>query len=217
MTTPSQQSSLLVSLSELHDRFARILPALESYIPFACRGVRCPAQRDDRAAEMRAIAWTWLCRLAEQGRDASAFAPSLAFMVARHVRCGRRLAGAERSRDVLSRLAQHKHGFAVGRLPDFSTLMGNPFDEAVQDNTRSPVPDQVQFRCDFPAWLRQWDHRNREIVRCMALGERTQDLARSFHLSPARVSQLRRQYHDSWELFCSELPAHARLAMPQLE
>ena len=38
----------------------------------------------------------------------------------------------------------------------------------------------------------------------MATGERTMDLARKYVISPARVSQLRRDYQEDWELFCAE-------------
>jgi hypothetical protein len=44
---------------------------------------------------------------------------------------------------VLSPVAQRLNGFAVGKLPDFSTLDGSPLEEALIDNTVSPVPEQV--------------------------------------------------------------------------
>jgi hypothetical protein len=42
------------------------------------------------------------------------------------------------------------------------------------------------------------------LIKAMALSERTDTLARQFGVSPARISQLRREYHDSWERFCAE-------------
>ena len=50
----------------------------------------------------------------------------------------------------LSPLAQQRKGFTVGKLPDYGTLNGTPLEEALHDNTRSPVPEQVCFRLDFP-------------------------------------------------------------------
>ena len=58
----------------------------------------------------------------------------------------------EKGKDELSPRAQRQHGFAVGTLPEFSTQNGNPLDEALQDNTRSEIPEQVAFRLDFPTW-----------------------------------------------------------------
>ena len=57
----------------------------------------------------------------------------------------------ERTKDVLSPLAQQRKGFAVCKLPDCSTLDGNPLDEALHDNTKSPPDEQCAFRIDFPA------------------------------------------------------------------
>ena len=72
----------------------------------------------------------------------------------------------------------------------------------MRDNTVTPVPDQVQFRIDWPAWLRTLTPRERRIIKEMARGERTMDLGREFELSPARISQLRREFHDGWARFC---------------
>jgi hypothetical protein len=38
------------------------------------------------------------------------------------------------------------------------------------------------------------------------LGERTLDVAGKYGLSPGRVSQLRREFHDDWEFFCAGPP-----------
>jgi hypothetical protein len=60
------------------------------------------------------------------------------------------------------------------------------FEERLQDNTRSPVPDQVAFRIDFPAWLNTLTPRERRLIREMARDERTKDLSRMFELSPGK-------------------------------
>jgi hypothetical protein len=163
--------------------------------------------QQEAVAEMVALCWKWFLRLAEQGKDATRFPSVLATFAARAVYNGRRLAGTYKSKDVLSPAAQRRHGFAVGRLPDFSTLNGNPLFDALQDNTRSPVPDQVSFRLDFPAWLATLSARNRSIAQDMARGHRTGELAEKYGLSPARVSQLRREFYLDWQIFCGDLPA----------
>jgi hypothetical protein len=156
---------------------------------------------------MVALSWRWFVQLAEQGKDATHFPSVLATFAARAVYNGRRLAGMSKAKDALSPVAQRRHGFAVGRLPDFSTLNGNPLSEALHDNTQSPVIDQVAFRFDFPAWLATLGARNRNIAQDMAQGHRTGELAETYGLSPARVSQLRRQFYLGWQSFCGELPA----------
>ena len=52
-----------------------------------------------------------------RGKDVITFVGALARYAARAVRCGRRLTGQEKAKDVLSSLAQRRHGFTVGSLP----------------------------------------------------------------------------------------------------
>ena len=194
------------SLARLQAAFLSIVPRIELH-GRVCFRTKNYQDRQEAVAEMVALCWKWFLRLAEQGKDATRFPSVLATFAARAVHSGRRLAGMSKAKDVLSPVAQRRHGFAVGRLPDFSTLNGNPLAEALQDNTRSPVPDQVAFRFDFPAWLSSLGARDRGIAQDMAQGHRTGELADAYGLSPARVSQLRRQFYMDWQSFCGELPA----------
>ena len=78
--------------------------------------------------------------LAQKGKDATQFASSLASYAARAVKCGRRITGQIKPKDAMNEATQQRHGFCVGKLPDFSTLSENPLSDALIDNTRSPVP-----------------------------------------------------------------------------
>src|SRR5262245_3121703 len=138
-------------------------------------------------AEMVALAWLWFVRLVQQGKDPTRFASALATYAARAVKAGRRLCGIEKAREVLSSRAQYRQNFAVVSLPHTSTLAGTPLDEALHDNTQTPVPDQVAFRQDFPAWLSGLGERDRRVITDLMLGERTLDVARGHGLSPARI------------------------------
>jgi hypothetical protein len=101
-------------------------------------------------------------------------------------------------------LAQQKRHFAMEKLPDFSTLHGSHLEEALHDNTLSPVADQVTFRLDFPAWLARLTERDHAIVENLMVGERTLDVAGKYGLSPARISQKRREFCNDWQNFCGE-------------
>ena len=72
----------------------------------------------------------------------------------------------------------------------------------VRDNTSTPIPDQVQFRCDFPAWKHSLPFTKRQLVDSLALGHRTKDLATEFRLSEARISQLRKEFFEDYAAFC---------------
>jgi hypothetical protein len=193
-------------LPHLQAAFLSIVPRIELH-GRVCFRTKSWHDQQEAVAEMVDLCWKWFLRLAERGKDATRFPSVLATFAARAVYNGRRLAGMSKAKDVLSSVAQRRHGFAVGRLPDVSTLNGNPLFDALHDNSRSPVPEQVAFRLDFPAWLATLGARNRSIAQDMAQGHRTGELADAYGLSPARVSQLRRQFHRDWQKFCGELPA----------
>jgi hypothetical protein len=42
------------------------------------------------------------------------------------------------------------------------------------------------------------------LIRDMAANELTLALARKYRLSPARISQLRREFHDDWQRFTAD-------------
>jgi hypothetical protein len=193
-----------VSPHALQVTFLAILPRITEHGKVYFRHLKCPHAREEALAEMRALSWSWFVRLAERGKDATRFVSALATFAARAVRSGRKVCGQDSAKDVLSPRAQQRHGFVVCALPNFSTLNGNPIDEALRDNTRSEVPDAVAFKCDFPNWRASHCRRDRHRIDRLMLGERTGEAARKFGLSPGRVSQLRRQFHDDWEHFTAD-------------
>jgi hypothetical protein len=183
----------------LHTQFLVILPRIEQHGRVRFRHLHRPAQ-EEVIAEMVALCWLWFSRLAERGRDATRFPSALATYAARAVNSGRRLCGQDPARDALSASAQLRHRFVVTTLPD-NPLAGTPAGEALRDNTKSDVPTQVAFRLDFPAWRRSYSARDRRLLDDLMVGERTSDVAQKYGVSRARVSQLRRQFHDDWQQF----------------
>jgi hypothetical protein len=117
----------------------------------------------------------------------------------------------------MSPLAQQQHNFTVESLPASTSrphenLCGavsgqrylDTFEERLRDNTQTPVPDQVQFRIDFPAWLKTLTPRERRIIKAMARNERTLDLSKTFEVTPGRISQMRREFCEGWKRFCGD-------------
>jgi hypothetical protein len=184
--------------------FLTILPRIETHACIVFRQVRCPHRQADCIQETVGLAWKWFVRLARKGKDAREFPSALATYAAKAVKCGRRLCGQEKAKDALSPMAQQRHSFTVASLPMHSTLSTNPFSEALADNTRSPVPEQVHFRIDFPAFLASLGDRNRRIAEDMMLGHRTKELADMHRITEGRVSQLRRLFMEEWGRFCGD-------------
>src|SRR4051794_21757325 len=154
----------------LHSAFLTLLPRVISQARRRCRGVRCPHRRDDLCAEAAALAWRWYLRLAERGRDATCFPAGFAILAATAALAGRRLAGQEKARDALSEQARRR-GVTVVRL-------AGALADVLTHNTRTPVPEQVGFRLDFPAWLRRLRRRDRRLVAGLLLGRPVVELAR---------------------------------------
>ncbi len=75
------------------------------------------------------------------------------------------------------------------------------------DNTKSPPDEIVCFKLDFLAWLASLAERDRSIVEDLMIGERTLDVANKYKVSPARISQKRREFCRDWRTFRGELAA----------
>ena len=201
-------------LAALHAQFLVILPRVELHGRIYFRFFP-PHKREDMLQEMRALGWQWFLRLQERGKDPADFMKTFTTLLARAVLSGRRLVGLLKAKDVMNPATQKRLGFQVEPLPlsnrtSHEQLYAMPngqnlhdeFEERLRDNTTTPVPDQVQFRLDWPAWLATLSGRERRMIRVMAKNESTKDLARQFDLSPARISQKRSEFRDEWMRFC---------------
>jgi hypothetical protein len=201
-------------VDSLGARFLMMLPRVELHARIYFRFL--PHDRKEEAvAETVALAWRWFLRLVERGKDATQFVSALASFAARAVLSGRRLCGQLPARDVLSEVAQRRHGFTVQALPQSTR---HPFDEVymsvhgqrhidaledmLRDNTVTPPPDQAAFRIDFSAWRSTRTERDRRLMADLMLGERTSHVSRKYGITAGRVSQLRRDFHDDWVRFC---------------
>jgi hypothetical protein len=192
------------NIHQLRARFLSILPRIKTHARIYFRQVKCYHKKADCISETIALAWKWFVRLAERGKDACRFATALASYAAKAVKAGRRVCRQLKAKDALSERAQQKHGFVVGKLPDFSTLSANPLAEALTDNTRSDPAEQAAFRIDFPAWLKLHCKRDRAMIRDASAGERTADLAARYRLSQPRISQLRREWFEEWKAYTAD-------------
>ena len=201
---------------ELHIAFLALVPKIEKRARIAFAYLKCANQRADKIAEAVALAWKLFVRLHERGKDVATFPVVFAVFVARAVACGRRLVGVEPAGDVLSQVAQRRHGFSVTLLPDSDAISihevldshaPSTFDtleERLANNTQTPVPDQAAFRIDFPEWLRTLSSREKTMVQAMMREEGTNDLSRKFGVSAGRISQIRSNLRTEWAKFCGE-------------
>jgi hypothetical protein len=185
-----------------HDRFLEMLPLIRSQARLAFRRMR-PEIKDELVQEAIANAYCRFSRLVRAGKADLAFATPLADFAIRQVIAGRRVGTKLNSRDVFSVVAQRRQGFSVQTLPSESSG-SNIWCEILADDTLTPVPDQVAFRLDFPAWLKIQNRRKRELAKFLAVGNSATEAAQRFRVTAARISQLRGELQASWQEFQGE-------------
>ena len=217
MSNQYQFDSTITTPEALHAHFLAILPRIETHAKIHFRYLRCPGKKEDAIAEVIALSWHWFLRINEQGKDVNEFVSTLADYAVRHVRSGRKLCGQLKAKDVMSPYAQHRGGFTVEALNcstarSHETFFADPhgqdhmdvMEERLKDNTQSPVAEQAAFRIDYPAWLSQLGSRNRAIAEDMSQDLGTFELADKHKVSPARISQMRREFSKDWQRFHGE-------------
>ena len=191
--------------SPWHERFLAMLPAIQAQAKFAFRRLD-PEAREDAIQETIANALVAFVRLVQREKLDIAYPTALTRFAVAQIHDGRRVGNRLNVRDVLSPYAQQEKSIRVERLDRFDEK-DNEWVEAVVEDHRTPVPDQVVFRCDFPIWLESLPRRNRRIALALAIGHTTGQVAKRFRVSPGRISQLRREMQRSWQEFQGEMLA----------
>jgi len=184
-----------------------MLPTIRSYAKNAF-GHMDAESREDAVAEVIANVVVAFVRLVQRGKAKQAFPTVLTHYAISQFRDGRRVGNHFRINEVLSWHAQHKKKFFVERLDHRDEDTGE-WCEAIVEDCRTPVPDQVAFRIDFPRWLTLLSARNRRIAAALAVGNSTSLVAKRFKLSPGRISQLRGELYQSWKDFHGDPAAAA--------
>lgn len=191
-------------------QFLALLPTILRYVEPAFRKLD-PDAKAEAVQEAVANACVAFARLVERGKESLAFGTVLARFAIGQVRAGRRVGGKQNIKDILSTQFQKRQNFCVECLDRFD-LAKECWQEAVIEDRRTPILDQVWFRIDFPEWLKTLSWKNRKIAQALAAGHRTIDVAQSWGLSLGRISQLRRELFDSWQRFQGEAVEQDRMS-----
>ena len=186
------------------DFLDHLLPKVKNQVRVRFRDLP-RVEREEAEAETVAIAVILFVRLVERGKNPSAFAVRIAKIAVLRVKEGRVVGTGERSRDVMSRLARQRRGFHVASLDRDETQTEAGWQEIIVEDRRSTPADVAACNIDFGAWLESMTSRRRQIAESLAAGYRTEEVAEQFHLSPGRISQLRREFEESWREFQQEV------------
>ena len=140
-----------------HDDFLRLMPVVQRCAQLFFRS--WPEDHSEEAiAEAVAAALVSFISLKRRGKDPFQFPSVIAFRAVQHVWSDRHMGHRFNGRDVLSQKARFRHGY------DVESVSTKPWQDALVDNTQTPVLDQVCFRCDVPAWLHTLKRRDRQIA-----------------------------------------------------
>jgi len=142
-------------------------------------------------------------RLFERGRVACAYPTVLARFAVAQYRVGRRVGAKLNGSDVLSPYAQRKNDIKVESLDRGDRLHGPWCEVLIEDKNAGPA-DTAAARLDFASWLDSLTTRYRKIADALSVGSTTSEVAKQFHVSPGRISQIRRQLLESSQRFHGE-------------
>jgi hypothetical protein len=200
----------ILSQQSVKAQFEALIPTITAHLKKMFRAGRCACTKADFVAEALALCWRWFVRAAALGKDAAAIVGPMTTFAARKVRSGGTVCGMQPAKDVMSLTAKLKHGVVVKslsasgnhtawRAPAGGQIRLAAFEEALSENTVTPVPDQVIFRIDWPEFLNKLTKRDRKMVEFLALGNSNNAAADAFGISRGRVSQLRRGWCEKWK------------------
>jgi hypothetical protein len=199
-TTIAPQPSL-PNHATIQQEFLRLLPCVERHAAIVFRGLPA-SEREELIAESRASAYVSYVRLRQRRKDPHRFPSAMATRAAQHAKNGRLVGGHVNSRDVLSRTARCKRGFMVQSLhhPE------GDWNRFLRDDRSTPIPEQVAFRLDWPAFVGRLSGRDRRILHLLAEGHSAKRIAQRVGLSVGRLSQLRQQWCREWRIFTGDCP-----------
>jgi hypothetical protein len=184
-----------------------MLPAIRRAAQISFR--KAPAElRAELVEEVVAASLVLFQRLVTRGKEQLAYPSALARFAVAQTRSGRRVGSRLRIGDVLSSYARRHKRFHLERLDQFDPAEDAWKEILVADHRATPA-DLAASRIDFGQWLGGMPGRLRKIAQCLATGESTSGAARRFGVTPARISQLRREFRRSWSAFHGDGPEAA--------
>jgi hypothetical protein len=182
--------------------FEELLPSITKQASVAFRDSP-PCEREEQVAETIANCFVAYVRLLERGLGNVIFASPLTAYAIKQVRAGRRVGSALNIKDISSTYCQQRKKVRMNRLDHYDVDEGGWQEIVVEDRTATPA-DIAATRLDFAAWLQTLRRKERRVAELLSTGESTKVAARRFRISPARISQLRRELRNCWLTFQGE-------------
>jgi hypothetical protein len=175
-----------------------MLPSIQRCAAFPFR--RLPrARRRELEQDVVANTNVAFARLAKRGLESIAYPTALAKFAVRQVLDGRQVGCRQNISDLSSPYCQAKKGIVLERLNQ--RLADGQWQERLVTDRRATPAELIAWKLDFGAWLERLDAGKRHVALRLAAGDTPSEAARHFHVSRARISQIRRQLRTDWDAF----------------
>ena len=154
---------------------------------------------------VQVFAYETILSLAKKNRLHDAFATTIAqYGIKKHM-TGRPGGLPSNSTDVLGERCKYLRRVKVSNHGLCENVADTFQSEATVVDGRYPVHRTVALRIDFfETWYRQQTPKDQIIIRELAMGHTTTEVAQANGISMGRVSQLRKAYAKSWYEFISD-------------
>jgi hypothetical protein len=182
--------------------FEELLPSITKQARIAFRD-KPRSEREELIAEVVANCFVAYVRLVQRGLGHVIYPTPLAAYAIKQIHAGRRVGTKLNVRDITSAYCQQRKKVRMTRLDHYDADEGGWLEIVVEDRTATPA-DVAATRLDFAAWLRTLRRKERRVAELLSTGESTKVAARRFRISPARISQLRRELRNCWLTFQGE-------------
>ena len=188
--------------AEADAKYVELAPGIRNYVRKRFEECRDPNSLDELVQSVQVYSWESIRSLARKGRLCDAYATVLANYGIRKYLTGRVGGIPSNSTDVLGERCKYLNRAKVKNYGLCEHVTDSFESEATANDGRYPVHRTVGLKIDFfENWLTKQTPRDQRIIKDMAMGETTNDLARKYGVSAASISQYRRKYAESWYAF----------------
>lgn len=180
----------MTTQSDLEACFVSYLPSIQRIARTHFRHLD-PDRRDEAVQNTLALCWKFYVALFHQGRANQGILKSILWYAIKQTKSGRSVQGKARSKDALDYRDRGRVSFEIYDLNGFV-------------GRTTPVPDQVSFRVDVPAFFGTLNERQQNMAFDLAAGDTTGEVAQKHGITSGAVSQFRRRFKVLFDEFFDE-------------
>lgn len=173
--------------------FLAYLPDMQAIASWSFRHLD-PDKREEAVQNVVTLVWKYAHVLFRQGRlDNPGILKSVLSYAIRQTKSGRTVQGkgSRKSKDALD---YRDRGRVTFEQADLNGLIGRT----------TPVPDQVSFRVDVPAFFSTLKRHQQALAADLAVGMTTSEVAAKYGVTPGAVSQFRVRFKALFDAYFAE-------------